>query len=223
MADAELYRKLLYQHEVLRARLGIREHYLKTIVKEVYENIGQVLSLVRVQLTLLDAGYGGEEKEKIDSSGKLVGSAIRDLRHLCQRFQPETDITSTAGFNEAIGQEIKSTYPDAVYSVQPGSIIPVTIGNERALILFNLLLEVLSVLGESKDRKFAEAVITYRPTHIEFLVIYTGEPVKTGRIKSQSNPLDLSVLKRVELLDGSLELKAGKDQKRKIKLVIPIN
>lgn len=222
MTDAEAYKELLYQYEILRARLAIREHYLQTIVREVYENIGQVLSLVRVQLALLHPDAGNVEKEKIDSSGKLVGSAIRDLRSLCLRFQPETHITGTAGFSETIEKEITSIYPGAMYRHGPEKYIPAGIENGKALILFNLLLEVLHILRENEHRQLVAAGLNHLPGTVEFFMEYTGEPVNAKRTKLHPGRFDLSVMERVKLLGGYLHLK-NRNDKRKIKLVIPIN
>lgn len=221
MSNPKAYQELLYQYEVLRARLGIREHYLKTVVKEVYENIGQVLSLVRVQLTLLDPCSGDIEKEKIDSSGKLVGSAIRDLRSMCRRFQPEMNITGASGFSDTIEKEIKNIYPDAVYRNKPGSSMP-AIENGKLLILFNLVLEVLNALRENENRQLVAVDVTCLPDSVAFSMEYTGETFRIDRVKHPAGRSDLSARERVRLLGGNLQIK-NRNDKRRIKLVIPIN
>src|SRR6478735_12794386 len=88
---------LLFKHEVLKARLAIRDFFLKNTVREVYENIGQVLSLVRVQLALLDTNKT-EIYESVESPGHLVGKSIKDLRVMCKSFYPDADIISDDGF-----------------------------------------------------------------------------------------------------------------------------
>lgn len=222
MADKEAYTELLYRHELLRARLEIREHYLKTIVKEVYENIGQVLSLVRVQLTMLDPAAGDAGREQIDSSGKLVGSAIRDLRSLCQRFQPEAAISGTVRFNEAMEKEIKSKYPDAAYIVQVSGPQP-SIDNGKELILFNLLIGILNLLEEDQERKLVSTTAGYQPATAEFALYYTGAAVKPARFRQGGGPFHLSVAERAKLLGGSVQAKSERNGRKIIKLVIPID
>ena len=111
MPNPRSYRELLYLYEILHTRLEIREHFLKTVVKEVYENIGQVLSLIRVQLSFYGQTLKQGKMKKLDSSGELVGKTIRDLRDMCQLFYPEADIISGAGFNRAVEHEIKTYLP----------------------------------------------------------------------------------------------------------------
>src|SRR5687768_13806001 len=134
MHDHEPYRKLLCQYEILRSRLEIKEHYLKTVVNEVYDNIGQVLSLIRIQLSLVRSDFETGKKENIDQSGELVGKTIRDLRSMCQFLYPETDIIDSSGFNHAVEHEIKTRFPEAVCHVEEKSIISQTIKSEKGLV-----------------------------------------------------------------------------------------
>jgi hypothetical protein len=69
MSDQAHHEGMLYQYELLRTRLRIREHYLQTAVKDVYDNIGQVLSLIRLQLALLQADINKDEGGKLEPCG----------------------------------------------------------------------------------------------------------------------------------------------------------
>src|SRR4051794_40370900 len=99
-------KKLLYEHEVLWACYEIRDYYLKKNVKDIYENIGQVLSLVRVQLDLL-TNENEISKVDITQSDNLVGKAIQDLRIMSTRFYPETELLAKLGLIQSLEYELK--------------------------------------------------------------------------------------------------------------------
>lgn len=223
MRDPGSYRELLYQYEILHTRLEIREHFLKTVVKEVYENIGQVLSLIRVQLSLLRSDFETGKNEKIDSSGKLVGKTIRDLRNMCQLFYPEADIISGAGFNRVVEQEIKTIYPKAVCHIDEESIIPATIKEEKGLVLFGILLKILTLIREEQKGQLNSAAVKYTRSKISINIDYSGETIKRNKKDVPANPFDLSIFERAELIGGHLEIKNAGHAGRRIKLVIPIN
>src|SRR5437868_1494947 len=103
------HEQLLFRHEALRARLDIRDFFLKNTVREVYENIGQVLSLVRMQLALLAADTKAVVKS-VESPGNLVGQSIRDLRVMCKSFYPDAEILSDQGFVEALRDTARILY-----------------------------------------------------------------------------------------------------------------
>ena len=222
MPDQRSYRKLLYQYEILRARLEIREHYLGTVVKEVYDNIGQVLSLIRVQLTLLRSDFETAKKENLDSPGELVGKTIRDLRTMCQLFHPETDMISSSGFNRAVEQEIKTWSPEAVCYIEKESVVPVTINEEKAMVLFGILLEIFDLVKKQGKAKLSSIVIKYTGNKINIAIDHNGEMIKRNKT-SEPGTFDLSIFERAELLGGKLQIKNGGHDCRRIKLAIPIN
>ncbi len=223
MADHEQYEALLYQYEVLRARLKVREHYLKTVVREVYENIGQVLSLIRVQLSSLNFDIETAGKEKIDTSGELVGQTIRDLRTICQLFYPEQDIITSAGFNRVLVQEINAQYPGAYCNVVEGNSAAANFNGEKGLILFGILLEIFILIKEKQKGNINSAEVKYTNSQLTVGIDYSGEIIRRGKIKNRPGLIELSIFERATLLGGDLKIKNTGDGNRRIKLVVPIN
>ena len=82
--------------EELDSRIEIQERSLQVYSKEIFENIGQVLSLVKLQL---------QTESKIPEPGKLLGKAITDLRNLTKQLSPDEIIKN--GFGYAINCELK--------------------------------------------------------------------------------------------------------------------
>ena len=90
-------KKLLFQYEVLRARLCIRDFFLKTAVKEVYENVRQIRAQQVMQLAFFDEKNIEDQKEHIVQSGDLVGQSIADLRTMTRSFYPDVDLLKKYG------------------------------------------------------------------------------------------------------------------------------
>jgi len=82
--------------EELDSRIEIQERSLQVYSKEIFENIGQVLSLVKLQL---------QTESKIPEPGKLLGKAIADLRNLTKQLSPDEIIKN--GFGYSIICELK--------------------------------------------------------------------------------------------------------------------
>ena len=219
----EQYEQLLLQYEIIRARLEIREHFLKTVVKEVYENIGQVLSLIRVQLSLLRLDFETGKKEKIDSSGEMVGKTIRDLRSMCQLFYPEADLVTGAGFNRALEQEIKILYPRAKYCIDEKCIVPETIAEEKGLVLFGILLEIFTLIGKQQNGMVNTATLKYNSKEIHITIDYKGQAIERKKAVSPASNFDLTIFERTELIKGYLEIKNTRGGYKRVKLVMPIN
>ena len=77
------------ENELLKARLEIQDQAFEAASKEIHDNIGQVLALVRLNISRIDV----VEKSmilKIDSSKELIDRAIQDLRDLSKMMDPGT-------------------------------------------------------------------------------------------------------------------------------------
>jgi hypothetical protein len=218
----EQYGKLLYQYEVLLSRLTIREHYLKTVVKEVYENIGQVLSLIRVQLSSFQTEIVAGSKEKMNSSGELVGQTIRELRTMCHLFYPEEDIISSQGFNKAIAGEIKIQYPGAQCFIPEESETLPKLNKERGLLLFGILLEIFGLIRGKQTGQINTASIKYAGDQILITIDYSGEIIRRSKAKRRTDFLNLSVFDRAILMGGVMKIKNAGHANRRIKLEAPI-
>ena len=217
--DLQVHELLLFRHEVLRARLDIRDFFLKNTVREVYENIGQVLSLVRMQLAMLDTNKKAVI-ESIDSPGHLVGQSIRDLRVMCKSFYPDADILNEAGFAEALRDTITVLYQDKNPAITiKGSqkdILP-----ELKLVVFKMIQEVLTLIKESGGRLVSVA-IAYGNQQVTITLIYNGEAIPFD-IKPTDDNICLTLQERAQLIKGTLSLTKGKNRAMQIQLSHPLN
>jgi two-component system, NarL family, sensor kinase len=96
-------KKSVTEQELL-TRLAIQEMSLKTFEKEIYENIGQILSLAKLQLGMIDPGQTPETEAKVSESKMLVGKDIADLRNLSKQLSPDEIIRR--GFADAVSLEL---------------------------------------------------------------------------------------------------------------------
>lgn len=215
------YEKLLYQYEVLRTRIEIREHYLGTVVKEVYENIGQMLSLIRVKLSILRQDFEVGRGETIDSSGEMVGKTINDLRSMCKLFYPEEEIMNGTGLYKVIDDEIKIKFPRAVCQVDERSLIG--LNGEKGLIVFGILLEMIMLVDKQQGAGISLLHISRAGNKIVFTIEYYGELALEKRNRKGPGDLDLDVFERAKLFGGRLQIKNKEHHSRKIKLEVPIN
>ena len=211
--------QLLFRHEALRARLDIRDFFLKNTVREVYENIGQVLSLVRMQLSMLDADKKVVIESK-ESPGHLVGQSIRDLRVMCKSFYPDADILEEEGFAEALRDTVKILYQ---YEA-PAITIK---GTEREaqpelkLVVFKMIQEILTLIKETGGT-FISLAIAYLDYEDKITVIYKGEAIPLDK-KTGGDYIDLTLEGRAELIKGKLKLTKHKDGLTQIHLSYPLN
>src|SRR6187397_483253 len=91
-------RKLMkerFQKELFQTQLEIQEQTLKNISQEIHDNIGQALSLAKLNLNTMPPTNDEALQQKILNSKELVSKAITDLRDLSRSL--DTDYVQEMG------------------------------------------------------------------------------------------------------------------------------
>ena len=94
-----------FQHALLQTQIEIQEQTLKTISQEIHDNIGQVLSLAKLNLNTFENMESADNQVKINNTKQLVSKAIIDLRNLSRSMYG--DIINDMGLPDAIANELK--------------------------------------------------------------------------------------------------------------------
>mgnify|MGYP002778035882 CR=1 FL=1 len=135
--------KAAYESELLRSQLEMQEQTLQTVGRELHDNLGQVLSLMKINLNTLPDGLEGKTAEKLGRTKDLLNRAIADLRGLSKSLNAENRLK--AGLPTAIGHELDA--------VRKTGVVDVTLGvrgteqrldPRQELILFRIVQETLN-------------------------------------------------------------------------------
>jgi len=131
-----------YEKEILESRLEIQEQTFRTISQEIHDNIGQVLTLVKLNINTMTGSSADVLQQKISDSRTLITKAIQDLRDLSKSMQTEqvieTGIAAAAAYELELIRKggdytIDFTVTGKEYRLQP----------QQELILFRIIQEAL--------------------------------------------------------------------------------
>ncbi|MCU7549962.1 hypothetical protein OCK74_12590 [Chitinophagaceae bacterium LB-8] len=224
MVSSNQYKELRYQYEVLLARYDIRDHYLNEIVEEVYQNIGQVLSLVRLQLSLLTHN-NDVAKEKATEPSHLVGRVIQDLKNMCKSFHPETELLFNSGMIRLLEHELKLLNSDQESSAIEVMGEPCSLPAGIELIVFRMLQEMLFGLIKKHKRHPISVTVAYEKNGVTFIVKHAGKPIERTQWNMPDDSFSLKRLplhQRAELINAKLQVHYSKANQTCIKLTVPI-
>src|SRR5688572_14771016 len=70
-----------FERQLLQARLEVQEHIFKEISGEIHDNVGQLLSLAKVQLNVIDQRNVLDKAMLLDIKSN-VSTALADLREI---------------------------------------------------------------------------------------------------------------------------------------------
>lgn len=134
------------QQAVLQSQLEIQEKIFHDISDEIHNNIGQLLSLAKLNLNTIEKELPEVTSEKIQSSKDLVGKAITDLRDLSR----DLDVAGTVapGLAKAIERETSLFSKKKKCKTEFSSDgRPFRFDHNKELIFFRLFQEALNTLA----------------------------------------------------------------------------
>jgi signal transduction histidine kinase len=142
-----------FEQTLLRSKLEIQEETFTYISREIHDNIGQVLSLARINLNSVNTAGNEQRITLID---ELMGKAITDLRNLSHSL--DTDLIRNTGWIKAAERLLlalgKTGTCKVTLSIEED--LP-ALGNEKPIILFRMIQEIINNIikhAKAKEIKF---------------------------------------------------------------------
>ncbi len=196
-----------FEKLMLQSKYEIQEQTLKNISQEIHDNIGQVLSLAKLNISKLKLYDKAQWDSSIEDSSDLLNKAIVDLRDLSKSLN--TDYILQKGLIRSLEYELELLRKIA--GIQADLIIA---GNEykiepqKELVIFRICQEAFNNIIKHANATFVSVKITYAK---ELLISIQdngkGFNNETNIKSNGSNGQGLMNLqRRSQLLGGSCEI-----------------
>lgn len=152
--------KAMYEKEMLQSQLEIQENTFKTISQELHDNIGQMLSVVRLSLSSLPLEKVHPAHELVLNSREVLNKAITDLADLNKSLHP--DRITEIGLAESIRFELESIKRTRLLKVQfdvAGDEFQLP--EQKAIFIFRIFQEILNNTLKHAKATLINVMITY--------------------------------------------------------------
>jgi two-component system NarL family sensor kinase len=162
-----------FQQELLRTQLEIQEQTLKNISQEIHDNIGQLLSLAKLNLATTDIEQKEMVQQKIHDSHHLISKAIQDLRDLSRSLN--TDYVSEMGLLRSIEYEVEMIQKTGIIKTElevTGQVYK--LNPQKELILFRIVQETLNNIIKHSKANVISICIIYNPAYINLKITDNG-------------------------------------------------
>ena len=139
-----------YDKEILRSQLEIQENTFKTISQELHDNIGQMLSVVKLSLTSLPLENDHRAFDLLKHSIVVLDKAVTDMRGITKSLH--TDYVIQEGLTQSIRNELATVTITGLiktkFSVEGDEF---KMPEQHFIYLFRIFQEILNnVLKHSK-------------------------------------------------------------------------
>ena len=191
-----------FEKEITNSKIEIREETFRNISWELHDNIGQLITLAKVQM------QNESDKQEV---GETLSKALTELRSLSKQTNPE--VLKTISFTKAIGGEIdrfnRLNFLEADLKIIGKEV---DLGSKNEVVLFRILQEFFSnTIKHSKASKL-NLVLDYQKEHLQIKVEDNGIgfDFKNSAEKEDAGIGLLNIAKRAELIGAISKLESIK-------------
>lgn len=143
------------QLRVVKERLlkvEVQEKTFQLISQEIHDNIGQLLSLIKLNLNTINVQEPTNAGEKISDTKEIVSQAINELRDLSKSLNSNT--VKQIGLSEAIKRELNHATKTGLFRINFNQIGDYTRSNDqKELIIFRIFQETLNNIFKHANAK----------------------------------------------------------------------
>ena len=191
---------------IIRSQMEIKENTLKNIAWELHDNIGQILSLAKMELNILYV-QDNVSKEKIKEVGDIVGKSLQEIRMFSRILN--RDVINSIGIEQAIQIEIdrlnRLNFMDSQLIVEGN---PFQINKKDEIILFRIIQEFFS--NTIKHSKATELIVKliYKTDKLLISLKDNGVGFDIDKVKKGSGLLSMSG--RAKMIETKLNVQSDK-------------
>jgi|APCry1669189883_1035261.scaffolds.fasta_scaffold03704_4 signal transduction histidine kinase len=194
-----------FEQTLLNTQLEIQEHTFNYISQEIHDNIGQILSLVRINMNVLSEKFG---EDNFDTTDELLGKAIRDLRNLSHNLNSNRlkEIGIVEGLRSLIIQ-LDKTEKYTTEFISPENALSF-MNNDHCLILYRMVQEVIHNI--LKHANATHIVLEIKPKgNISYFVTITdnGKGFDMKALQGQNTGIGLqNIFSRAKLINATVKV-----------------
>ncbi|NVO11197.1 MAG: sensor histidine kinase [Bacteroidales bacterium] len=214
-----------YQEEIVKVQIENEEQTLNRISQEIHDNIGQILSLVKLNLnTVKIEKCDAQTQKKIEGTKELVSKAINDLRQLSKSLN--SIHLSQQYLSDSIKQEL-----EVINRTEEFTTELVLRGDERTfesqkqLIIFRIIQETLNNIVKHAKAKVIRVELEYGLESFTIKVVDDGVGFDLSSqhlINGKERGTGLSNISyRAKLIGASLDIDSQKGKGTAITLNMP--
>ena len=195
-----------FQQTLLQTQIEIQSQTLQTISQEIHDNVGQVLSLAKLNLGTIDESGNSVNQTKINDTKKLVSKAINDLRDLSRSLYGNK--IAELGLADAIDNELKILQNSGQFKTsftkngQPFKLDP-----QKEMVIYRMLQECLNNAIKHSRAQHIEVVLNYEPAL--FTLSLTDDGIGFNTTAAQPAQLGMglkSMQNRATMIGGKLSI-----------------
>ncbi|MFI2744627.1 sensor histidine kinase [Zhouia sp. PK063] len=207
-----------FQKEINKTQIEIQEQTLKAISWELHDNIGQLLSAVKMQLNFLELDTP-ILKNNLKSTSDVVQQCILEVRQLSHNLN--TDHIAKVGLQKAIENELNRYKRFGTFEIHFESHVDeyVEVDSNSGIIIFRIFQECLVNVSKYAQAENLYVKLNYYDTYVNLIVEDDGVGFDVNNTEDGTGLNNIK--KRAEMIMANVTINSEIEKGTQIKLKYP--
>lgn len=201
--------KIRFEEEIIKSQLETQEQTLQNISWELHDNVGQLLSVAKMQLNILQPSVPEAQQGILDETGEIISKSLQEIRTLSKLLNPDT--VTNMGLEKSIELELmrfnRLNFLKADFEVYGTKK---EIDKKDEIILFRILQEFLSNSIKHAKAKTLNVNVQYFKDSLTITAKDSGVGFDENEIEKGSGLLNMK--SRAELIGAQLEIQSKRNK-----------
>jgi hypothetical protein len=195
--------KQKFEKTITEVQLEVQEQIFKNIGAELHDNIGQLLSIVHIQLNMLEDKIDSKLTDSVLEANNLVEKSINEIRLISKTFNVEYLKQNTLA--EIIQIEVdrfkRLRFIEASLVVTGEEVF---INKKDQIIMFRILQEFINNSLKHAEAKALEIRLHFDPDYLSLAIQDNGNGFDTNTVSKNSGLHNME--SRASLIDADFRL-----------------
>ena len=207
-----------FEKQLLQSQIEIQEQTINEISQEIHDNVGQILSLAKVQLNIVEKQLV-EVPILLKESKENISRAMSDLRDIAKGLN--SDRVAKISLINSIDQEIERLNKTKNIIAQVDVIgEEINIDSKKKLIIFRIVQETFNNVLKHASASILKISISFSIDFISIVIEDNGKGFDQNILVSSGLGLD-NIIKRTAMIGGVANINSEINKGTIITLNIP--
>ena len=211
--------QLKYENEILQSQVEIQEQTFENISRDIHDNIGQKLTLAKLQLNKL-AMQSDKQTADLEDTIRIIGETISDLSDLSRSMSPALLLNN--GLAKALEFEIAQIAKTGVFKIDFKNKGDMPFMEERyELYIFRIVQECLNNIIKHAAASLVQLTLEFSADNCHIQIKDDGLGFDSNQQESHGAGL-YNIRRRTSMMGGELVISSARGAGTEINIKIPL-
>lgn len=204
MISEKLQQEQDFQEQISNIQIEIQEQTLKNIGQELHDNIGQLLSVANMQMSIMNMQVQEAIKEQFAQTKNVVKDSLSEVRALSKSLN--SDVIVNRGFQKSVENEVTRLNKLKLLSAKLEIVGNVTLfsNSKDSIILFRIIQEFISNTVKYASAASLIVKLDYQEKHLIINIADDGKGFDMNLAETGSGLINMK--SRADLIKADFDM-----------------